>query len=281
MSARRPSPPVVPLFTKWLLVASKISQPYRVASSSEAGLSLIECLVAILVIAVTVLTITPPILLATASRIQSRRADQANQIAQAEVDRIRGIVERGTYAVAELPPVGDATNVASTTAATSVNTALLLSPGSTCNPGKYPPVLTSPPPATSPLNSNQLIPVDIDGDCQAEFAMQVFRTQGCVPSNKPADTAPYSFSVGVRVYAYNPQDGTTVPNPLKTTRANLGVTAARQDIRGDLDGTNQVVKYPLQVVYSKTSRNTDADSFQCVARDQSPPTPAPSPSPSP
>lgn len=273
MSARRPSPPVVPLLTKWLLLASKASQPFRVAGSSEAGLSLIECLVAILVIAVTVVAITPPVFLATASRIQSRRADQANQVAQAEVDRIRGIVERGTYAVAELPPIGDATNVANTTAATSVNTALLLSPGSTCNIGKYPPVLTSPPPATSPLNSNQLIPVDIDGDCQAEYAMQVFRTQGCVPVNKPADTAPYSFSVGVRVYSYNPQDGATVPT-LATTRATLGTTTGRRD---QAAGSRK----PLQVVYSKTSRNTDADSFQCVARDQSPPAPSPSPSPSP
>ncbi|EKQ67512.1 hypothetical protein OsccyDRAFT_3790 [Leptolyngbyaceae cyanobacterium JSC-12] len=272
MSARRLPPPVVPLVTKWLLVASKSSQPSRVAGSSEAGLSLIECLVAILVIAVTVVAITPPVFLATASRIQARRADQANQIAQAEVDRIRGIVERGAYVEAALPPIGNATSVKDTTAATSVNTTLLLSPG-TCTVGRYPPVLASPPPATSPLGSNQLIPVDIDGDCQAEYAMQVFRTQGCVPANKPADTPPYSFSVGVRVYSYNPQDGATVPT-LGTERANLAMTTGRRD-----KGTE--FRRPLQVVYSRASRNTNADSFQCVARDQSPPAPTPSPSPSP
>ncbi len=273
MSAHRLPPPVVPLVTKWLLVASKASQPFRVAGSSEAGLSLIECLVAILVIAVTVVAITPPVFLATASRIQARRADQANQIAQAEVDRIRGIVERGAYVEAALPPIGNATSIKDTTAATSVNTTLLLSPR-TCTVDRYPPVLASPPPATSPLGSNQLIPVDIDGDCQAEYAMQVFRTQGCVPANKPADTPPYSFSVGVRVYSYNPQqDGATVPT-LRTERAKLAMTTGQRDQAG-------ASRQPLQVVYSRASRNTNVDSFQCVARDQSPPAPTPSPSPSP
>ncbi len=67
----------------------------RLRSNSSSGLTLIECLVAIIIVSLTVLAITPPILLATGTRVQSRRAEQANHIAQSEVDRLRLLVERG------------------------------------------------------------------------------------------------------------------------------------------------------------------------------------------
>lgn len=69
------------------------------------GFTLVESLMGILVISVVAITITPPIVLSTATRVQNRRAEQAMQLAQAEVDRIRVFVEQGVADTAKLPPV--------------------------------------------------------------------------------------------------------------------------------------------------------------------------------
>lgn len=82
---------------------------------SEQGFSLLEALISIAVIAVVISSFTPPIFLAVGTRVQNRRAEQAMQLAQAEVDRVRRLVERGQYdnptstdPAQKLPPVGDA-----------------------------------------------------------------------------------------------------------------------------------------------------------------------------
>lgn len=217
--------------------------------SSEQGLSLIECLIAIIIIAITVTAITPPIFLATASRIQSRRAEQANQIAQAEVDRIRSIVERGGYTTAVLPvSTGQTINIQEFGPASSVDNSLILSSATCSGKSLYP--------ATLPGSANTLIPVDINGDCTAEFAMQVFRTEGCVPSGEDA-SRPYSFYVGVRVYAYNPDR--PLPGTLSAERATLSMTTGRRD-----QGTDLI--RPLQTLYTKVARNINEKSYQCVAK---------------
>lgn len=219
-------------------------------NSTEQGLSLIECLIAIIVIAITVTAVTPPIFLATASRIQSRRAEQANQIAQAEVDRIRTVVERGGYTTAVLPiSTGQKDKIQEFAAASSVDNGLILSSAPAACSGK------SLYPATLPGSANTLIPVDINGDCIAEFAMQAFRTDGCVPSGEDA-SKPYSFYLGVRVYAYNPDK--PLPTTLSAERANLAMTTGRRDQGTDL-------LRPLQTLYTKVARNVNEKSYQCVA----------------
>ena len=59
---------------------------------------------AIVVIAIVITASAPPILLAVATRIQNRRAEQAMQIAQQEVERVRLIVNQDNYLNSELPP---------------------------------------------------------------------------------------------------------------------------------------------------------------------------------
>ncbi|NET10377.1 MAG: type II secretion system protein, partial [Symploca sp. SIO2B6] len=73
------------------------------SQSSEEGLTLLECVVAIAVIALTGAMIGPPLVMAAATRVQNRRAEQAQQLAQGEVDRIRAMVIQGN-ATAELLP---------------------------------------------------------------------------------------------------------------------------------------------------------------------------------
>ncbi len=228
-----------PLLT-WLLRAS------RQRRSPDAGLTLIECLVAIVVIAITIATITPPIFLASATRIQSRRAEQANQIAQGEVDRVRQIVERGTYQTDNLPKdVG--TGRSSEVAAANAVSDRLLSPA-TCN--TYP--------ATTAVDASQLVPVDVNGDCTPEFAMQVFRTNQCIPAGipVPADGSPripYAFDLGVRVYTYRPGEPV---NNLSKDRASLGLAAGPRDKGG--------TRRPMQVLYTRVARVNDGNAVECV-----------------
>ena len=74
-------------------MVSTMSQPST--QTNDSGLTLIEGLVAIVIIAITTTVMTPMVILAVGARVQSQRTEQAFQIAQAEVDRIKVIVERG------------------------------------------------------------------------------------------------------------------------------------------------------------------------------------------
>ena len=263
MLPRHPSPPA---FLLRLLSAIPRSQPAN--PTSEKGLTLIECLVAIVIISITVVAITPPIFVATASRIQSRRAEQANQIAQSEIDRIRAIVEQGSYTAVQLPASGG-TGVAKDIApATGVDTNLIASPASTaaCTkyPNKYP---------TTSATATKVIPVDVDGDCKPEFAMQVFRSNDCIPNDLKKSVppaVPYAFSVGVRVYGY--EEDNPMSN-LSNERATLGLTTGR-------GGDNSAVgakRKALQVLYAKVSRVGNEQARECAEGEQPSPPPVPLP----
>ena len=241
-----------------------MSRSRSAKSASEKGLTLIECLVAIVIISITVVAITPPIFVATASRIQSRRAEQANAIAQAEIDRIRTVVERGSkYTADELPASGGGAVAASTiAAATGVNTDLIASLGACNGKTKYPEVS-----ATPTATATQVIPVDVDGDCIPEFAMQVFRSNDCTPASLVGVTPPYAFTAGVRVYGYE------VGNPmskLSPVRARLGITAGR----GGDNSASGAERQPLQVIYTRVSRVGNEQALEC-AKGSPPPAPGP------
>jgi len=242
---------------RWLLFQRRLFTSS--INTGQQGLTLIECLVAIVVIAITVTTITPPIFLATATRIQSRRGEQANQIAQAEVDRIRQMVETGVYTVDQLPIDTGAGNASDVAAASGVNSSLLVSPA-TC--GTYPPI-----PATAPVSDRTLIPVDIDGDCRPEFAMQVYRSAPCTPASLPSGSPPYAFQIGVRVYTYNPGEAM---NNLRTDRSSLGLTTASKDTGS--------VRRPMQTLYSRVARVNTNESLVCSGSGTgSSPSPSPTP----
>ena len=238
-----------------LRLLSAIPRSHPTKPAPEKGLTLIECLVAIVIISITVVAITPPMFVATASRIQSRRAEQANAIAQAEIDRIRTIVERSnSYTTAQLPANGGTGAAPAIAAAAGVNAALLASPGACSGKTKYPEAVTPTAIAT------QVIPVDVDGDCTPEFAMQVFRSNDCVPDalkNVVPAVPPYAFTAGVRVYGYE------VGNPmskLSPVRARLGITAGR----GGDNSASGAERQPLQVLYTKVARVGDERAKECA-----------------
>jgi type II secretory pathway pseudopilin PulG len=227
-----------------ILMCLKSQRSSQQPSSSEQGLTLLECLMAIFVIGLTIALITPPLLIATATRVQNRRADQALQVAQGEVDRIRVLVARGTHTAAQLPqPVSAADNNLQNVAAPSGVIAQLKSPrtctGTTAYDGQ-------------PIDPTKVLPVDIDGDCKADLLMQVFRTQGIttIAENTNPDATqrrPSSFSVGIRVYSIlattNPNNPTALRSGLQPDVASLRLT----------QGSGKQQTNPLAVIYSPFS----------------------------
>lgn len=221
----------------------------------EQGLTLIECLVAIIVVSITIVAITPPIMLATATRIQSRRAEQANQAAQGELDRIRFIVERGNYTLNDLPASGGAGAISTVGVAAGPpsGSTPLLTRRTTCS-GTY---ASNPRYPTTPAPSaTGLILVDVDGDanCTPDYVMQVFRNNGQTPQG---ETAPFSFDMGVRVYTFIP--GQPFPT-LQRERASLVAgTGARDQLTGN-------ARRPLAVLYSSMARNDQSKSLGQICK---------------
>ncbi len=163
--------------------------------TSEQGLTLIECLVAVFVTGLMVSLITPPIFIAVASRAQSRRAEQALQIAQGEVDRIRVMVARSQHTVTVLP--GIATGNSRSVPPPTVVLAAIKS-AQNCSP-RY---------DNLPILANQAVQIDVDGDCEPDFFMQVFRSAGTTSAEQlaannvsPGTAKPTDFQLGVRVYS--------------------------------------------------------------------------------
>lgn len=181
----------LPLFTlreltrmrRAALAKSQVQQ----SKSSERGLTLLECLMAVVVIGLTMAMITPPLVIAAATRVQNRQAEQAMQIAQGEVDRVRATVARPdsqNLTLARLPAIA---SISSTLEAVSApaSTSSLMKSSAAC-PAAYNGEQTA---------VNQGLRVDVDGDCNADFFMQTFRTTGSSTSTLS------DFQMGVRVYS--------------------------------------------------------------------------------
>lgn len=189
---------------------------------SEQGLTLIECLVAIAVIASTIGVIAPITILAVATRVQNQRAEQAIHIAQSELNRIRLTVERG----------GNFTlsNVASTTGTLD----------------------SVPPPENldglaASTSTNAARPIDINDDGRNDYAVQLFRTYD--PTGV-VESTPVAFELGVRVYkARTIQEFASTQ--LTTDQADLTLTS----------GEGKGYTRPLAVLYTTIVKSDRPDSL--------------------
>jgi hypothetical protein len=176
--------------------------------------------------------------------VQNRRAEQAIQLAQSEIDRVRVAVERKTATPNQLPPrVGASLSPKDAPAPSSVipQTAKMRSPVPACNidNGQQATVVT------------EVILVDTDPEpagqpCKAEFMIQTFRGRGL--SIDTATTAPDSFVMGVRVYSIAAEAN------VRNGRAE----SKRGTLRGGTGlGTQQI--RPLTTQYSTIVRSNQSD----------------------
>lgn len=192
---------------------------------SEHGLTIIESLVAVVVASVVVAAITPPILVAVATRVQNQRAEQAFQLAQAEVDKARLMLERGDYEITDLPPVSTSSSVGDTPALQTYVT------------------------DSSQVTATQGLAVDVNTDGINDFVIQVFRTAGSSISED--DKRPITFEMGVRVYSFVAFEGSTKPT-LEKIPASLTFTSG--------DGSQR--RRPLSVLYTRLTRSDINESFE-------------------
>jgi prepilin-type N-terminal cleavage/methylation domain-containing protein len=212
---------------KLALALLKLSQ----SKNSEQGMSLLECLVAIVVIAVVITSFTPPIFLAVATRVQNRRAEQAIQLAQGEIDKVRRTVEMGSYADRDLPPIGGG-NVRLHSAP---NSAERLDIRNANNPQLYP----------SSATSSAII--DVNGDNRPDFYVQTYRSPG-IPQNGRT----VAFCLGVRVYSASAiqQNFGTLENPPQRL-ASLQMTTAQGSQR----------RRPLAAMYTSVVHSDSQNSL--------------------
>ena len=167
---------------------------------SQRGFTLVEALVAVIVVGILITALTPLLVFSVAARVQARRVDLASQAGRSYIDAVRS----GAISVAGLPNTGAnklVTDYATplTTPPKPVKTFEGIDPP---DPANY---LTSAPPGVN---------IDGDGDGQVggtfDFIIQPMRTR-IIPdapaTDEPATVADrdaalrrQGFLVGVRVY---------------------------------------------------------------------------------
>lgn len=198
------------------------------ADDSESGLTLIECLVAIVVIALTTATIAPVMVFSIATRVQNQKVEQALQLAQAEVDKVRLTVEQGgDYGdrLGELSvfesPATSAAQVAAPTRFVANNSASV----------------------TALTDARR---IDSDGDGDTDFAVQLFRTTGIevAAATSGAASTPIVFELGARVYDARAENTLNDGGSLSADEAALTFSS----------GEGQRSTRPLAVLYSQVNQ---------------------------
>jgi len=179
-----------------IVITHRLKQYLRTTRTSD-GLTLIECLVAIVMVGLIGSAIAPALLIAVATRVQSQKAEQALELAQSEIDKVRVLMERGEAFNNTLPPSAPFTG----TYTTDDRVAQVVGP-----------VYGAP--VDSPTTAFQTREQVLNGN---RFAVQVYRTPGTF-----VDNVPVTFNLGVRVYDYDAVVATGTGNLAKDP-ASLGM----------------------------------------------------------
>ncbi|WP_181985176.1 prepilin-type N-terminal cleavage/methylation domain-containing protein [Nostoc sphaeroides] len=200
----------------------------------EAGFTIIESLIAMIVVTIVVVAITPPIFLVVATRVQNQKAQQAMQLAQRQVDKVRILAEKGGYADSVLP------SLPSTSSEATGNVEAVGAP-TTFLSSTYPCTSFT---TTSPASSEACPVYNSTNSTTPSFYIQTFRTK---QKSYGTPSQVVAFQMGVRVYAAiaNGESG------LQTTPASLKFTTEMGQQR----------KRPLAVMYTSIVRSDLKDSL--------------------
>lgn len=152
------------------------------------GLTLVECVVAIVVTNIVLAALAAPLVMVTATRSQNDRINQASGLAIAQVDQMRALMEQGVYANSDLPP------------ASAVDAEL----------GSPEGLSMQPPPTT--VTTCTGMPTTAGTGCRrtfnnAEFVVQIYRGDGITAGGRII-----AFPMQVRVYSARTFDGGNTPS---------------------------------------------------------------------
>lgn len=216
-----------------------------IAKSTNRGLTLVEGLVAIVIISITMVSITPPIFWAVASRVQTQRAEQALKLAQGEIDRVRTIIDRGTDTTTTSLPPAVSVNVRNGVAAPNTAGTGVISIKS-CSET----VATLP-----PANAATFVPIDTNGDCAADYLLQTFRSEGLDEKGNAftgaANQTLSGFVMGVRVYS------AVARSELLAERGGTQPASLR-----GTNGLGNQLNRPLAVLYSTIVRSNEGQNLE-------------------
>lgn len=208
-----------------------------IAPANNQGLTLIECLVAIVMVALVTSSITPVLVLSVATRVQSQKAEQAMALGQAEVDRVRQMVEQGQTdnVVAQIPlaPI----TVLDNTDPDEKKEGVVTQEGAAVGMANI---------KAAPTSPTETRAVDINNDGTPDFAVQIYRTRGITD----VDGLPVAFALGVRVYDHDAVVNGTGGN-LSREPLVLGITG----------GTGQRRNRPIAALYTTISVSERGDSL--------------------
>lgn len=233
--------------------------------STESGFTLIECLLAIIIVGVLMVAIAPAVVLSTATRVQARRVELATQAAQFYMDGLRS----GRIPP---PPFGKVMKPDLTQNPSQIN---LL----TTFPAPKGGAFTPPTPATAgvtPTAENvyykdangypYLYCVDLDRDAgctKGDYVVQGFRSflpSTTVPTDPdPSDKGQLGYMLGIRVYR---ADAMYLNEVLKTTpvdsqgnsRKLATYTGGAGDLRTPLVETTTQIRTPQTTYESLKER---------------------------
>lgn len=216
----------------------------RWKSPGDRGLTLIEGLIAILMVAAVGTAITPMMFLSVATRVQNRRAEQAVQLAHGQIDEVRVLIEQGINTdedIEELPFHVDGATSVQEVGPPENEFNQLLSTNFECSQFSG---------GLAQVGWNRAFPVDINGNCEADFFVQTYRTNEVV-ARRDGVPIPIIFAMGVRVYYRNADFG-----ELETEEASLVMTT----------GEGQQKTRPLATLYTVMAQGdtrVSLDRYQC------------------
>ena len=171
--------------------------------STESGFTVIESLMALIVVSILMIALSPVIVLSVATRVQSRRVESATQAAQSYIDALRA-------QTIDAPPISAALSIPSLNSIAAPTPSAL-----TCNSGAY---------CTAPTNTAyQLYCVDGDGggctrDSVKDMIVQAFGVNRATSATTNEERADQGYELGIRVYRADAFSGS---EPLRPTQQDI------------------------------------------------------------
>lgn len=255
----------------------RLKQKLAYPSLTQSGFTLIECLLAIIIVSLLLVAVSPAIVLSVATRVQARRVELATQAAASYIDAVR---------VGTLPPPPAPNNTVllplplaqpnqppqpQTAFPQGAVPAPTGTAGWTCHP-TYPPA--QPVYCLDGSGTTYLVLADLDskrGQSKGDFIVQPFRS-----AIDASEDGSRGYLLGVRVYRADAFDGSVT---LKTTAENDGRRAATYTMGGIGDRSVPVIEMTTAIRPAPAGGASNYNSLKERLGVKSSPNPSPTISP--